>query len=341
MEHLLVAIDQGETKTDVIVLKCSGEICAYITDKDLRNSMTDFDNNRYLFIYHSIQQAILKVHSSLDNVDYILAAMCGADWKEDFVSMQNSLSKTLLFPKEKIIIVNDCIAALRAGMPFHRANDNYAVICAGTRLNCSLWSKDGMKYTYGRFINIEDHGAYAIGQHIWSAIIDSYNCFQSSTILEAKLLQFYKKKSLSNLYSDFTSNNIVFEPSKFAHLLIEAVKCHDKVSIDIMNTIAHRWVQYVVRGLFKVALTHESKFTVILAGGVLQNYDSPFIERIKYELSIYCPNADCVVTSLRPVVGAAILVLEEYHKDKLDINIEKRFTGSLIYERLIVNESCS
>lgn len=335
MEHLLVAIDQGETKTDVIVLKCSGEICAYVTDKDFRNSMANFDNNRYLFIYHSIQQAILEIHSSLDNVVYILAAMCGADWQEDFVNMQNTLAKTLLFPKEKIIIVNDCIAALRAGIPFRRDNDNYAVICAGTRLNCSLWSKDDMKYTYGRFINIEDHGAYAIGQHIWSGIIDSYNGFQSSTILEAKLLQFYNKKSLADLYACFTCNNIVFNPSKFAHLLVEAIKCNDKVSINIMNTIAHRWVQYIVRGLSKVALTHESKFTVILTGGVLQNYESPFIERIKYELKNYCPNATCVVASLKPVVGAAILVLEEYHKDKLDINIEKRFTDSLIYKRIL------
>ena len=337
MEHLLVAIDQGETKTDVIVLKSTGEICAYVTDKDLRDSNTDFDNNRYLFIHHSIQQAILETNSSLDNVDYILAALCGVDWKEDYDNMQNTLSNTLLFPKEKIIIVNDCIAALRAGMPFHRHNDNYAVICAGTRLNCLLWSKDGMKYTYGRFINIEDHGAYAIGQHIWSAIIDSYNCFQSSTILEAKLLQLYKKESLTDLYAGFTSNRVMFNPSKFAHLLVEAVKCHDKVSIDIMNTIVHRWVQYIVRGLSKVALTNEAKFTVILAGGVFQNHDSPFIERIKYELSIYCPNADCAVASLRPVAGAAILVLEEYHKDKLDINIEERFTGSLIYNKLIVN----
>ena len=335
MNHFLIAIDQGGTKTDVLVLTNTGEILAYADDRDIREFNDHFEDKRYFYIRNTIKKALLTINSSLDDVDYILAAMCEADWEEDYIKMQNILFSTLSFPKDKIIIVNDSIAALRSGMPLNKTDSNYAVICAGTRFNCSLLSQNGKEYTYGRFINNKDHGAFAIGQQIWSAIIDSHNGFQVPTILEKLFLKYYGKESLLKLYVDLTSNRVEFNPSQLALLLVEAVNCDDEIAINIMDNFVYRWVQYVIQGLYKIDLTNKTKFTLVLAGGIFQNGDTHYIDKIKHELNHRCPNADCAVSPLKPIAGAAFLLLDKYYNEIIDQSIIDQFINSSFYQKLL------
>ncbi len=317
MRNLLIAIDQGGTKTDILVLSKTGKIHAYANDKHIRQPNDDFDVLRYSYISRIVEDTLASLNSSMEDVDYILAAMCGADWEDDYLDIQNKISCLLGLPHTRIIIVNDSIAALYSGIT-NSNTDNFAVLCAGTRLNCSLLGIDGKTYTYGRFINNIDHGAYAMGQQAWEAIIESYNGFQRQTILEKLFLQYYEANSLRDLYKGFTSNKFRFSPSLYAPLLLEAADYDDKIAKEILDRFAYRWIRYVVNGLPKIGLTGNDRFTLILAGGIFQNRNKYLTEQVAIELHRKCPNAQCQTATLKPIAGAALMLLRKYSSQPIN-----------------------
>lgn len=331
MEHLLIAIDQGGTKTEVLVLTTKGELLSHTDDRDIRKYGDNFEVTRWFYINYAIQKALSILGVSLDSVDYVLAAICGADWDEDYIRLQKLLSTSLCISKEKVIIVNDCIAALRSGMKITRTKQNFAVIYAGTRFNCSLISQNGLRYTYGRYINSVDHGAFAMGMQVWSSVIDSYNGLQESTMLEKLFLQYHKVSSISELYADFTNGRREFNPTQYTSLLMKAAKLRDKIAIELVTRFAYRWTQYVIFGLPKVGLTNMSKFTLILAGGIFKNCDILLVSSIRKELINKCPNSSCSLATLEPVAGSALLLLERYYGIPLEQGIIDRFIHSSIY----------
>ena len=336
MRKILVAIDQGGSKTEIVLMTMMGKLLYRANDSEIRASNPGlFEQKRWGYIDSLVKQTLLEIGSSVDEVEYLLTAVCGADWDKDYTTIQKTLSNVLKMPATKIIVKNDCTAALRACLPVKYMRQNCAVIYAGTMFNCSLLSESDVSYTYGQLVNGNDHGAFALGQSIWKAILDSYNGFQEATVMERLFLEWQNADSIQDVIKR-SSNQGLFSPTSCLPILFQAVNEGDTVANEIIDHFVRRWVQYVVAGIPKVGLTKESAVNVYLSGGVFKNQPQLWLERITNELNRYGNHFTCYRAPMEPIGGALLLLLETINQRPLSNQAALNITGSSIFDTLTI-----
>lgn len=319
MSRLLIAIDQGGSKTELAVATTNGELLYRANDKHLRTcNYHDFESQRWQYIFKLTEESLEAVDATIADVDCMLAAVCGADWEEDIVRISNILSTIFGLASKKIIVINDCDAAFRACMPIALEMQNSAVIYAGTMFNCSIVSASNKSFTYGRLVNADDQGAYAIGYAVWRALIDSYNGFQEPTLMEKLFEELTETKSISEYIKDITTNSKNISPLSYAPILFKAVNENDRIASEIFDCFVKRWVKYVIAGAFKVGLTNNSSVRVYLSGGVFKNCPQLWYKRINDELARYSFNSSCYFANYEPIAGAMLLLLEKKYGNPLN-----------------------
>ena len=324
-----LAIDQGGTKTDALLLTREGKILARVDDRDIRQHGENFNNMQGRFIRHVAEKAFAIVGESLDHLDGVCAAVCGANWDEDYVYLHNLVVTTLAIPPELAVIVNDCIAALRGGLPFHSGRQNCAILCAGTRMNCALRSAEGNKYVYGFFIGGGDQGAFTLGHQAWFAVIDSHNGFDRPTMLEDIFLKYHNASSVTALYADFTTERCPFTAPAYAPFLFDAAYADDVVAGRIIRRYARRWARFVTLGLPKIGLAADAPFTLVLSGGLFKGNGDILSNAIIAAVTKDCPNVVCLSATLEPVAGSALLLFEKLHGHPLPVEVIEVFSSTL------------
>lgn len=338
MGNMLIALDQGNSKIELVIASTMGHILAKecLIYPSLGN-IEEFEKTRWVYIRDIVHKAMLSLNKSNTDIVCLLAAVCGADCSEDCKDVQRALSETLCINKERIVVVNDCAAALRSVIPLKYEPTNHSVIYAGSMFNCSLLSQKGDIFTYGKSINVYDNGAYAIGQYVWRAVMDAYNGFSEPTILTFLFLQYHKSDSLIDIINDYTTNRRRFTPSNYAAILFDAVRLGDRIAMGIMEYFAHRWSMYVFYGLSKIGLSKNEPINITLTGGVFKNCSNRWIQMISTNLSPKCKNTVVSLANTEPVMGALLLVLEKYHSRPLPIEIIQNILSSPLYSYLQID----
>lgn len=340
MKDLLIAIDQGGSKTEVIVFSPDGRLLLRTNDKDIRlESVGSFEDNRWFFIEQTILNALKHLGGVSADICGVIAAMCGADWPDDYQHMHEVIASRLHIPTDRVYVINDCVAALRAEQPIIGDKPDSAIIYAGTMFNCSLESKLGSLYTYGRLINGEDHGAFAIGKQVWNAILDSYNGFQDPTLMTNIFLERQNAASVLEVCEKFTNNSLAFRPVSFAPILFQAVEKEDIVAKKIFCKFADRWTRYVIKGAPLVGFTSKTDISLFLSGGVFKNCPQLWMKEIKQCLSHYTYRIDCSLAKLEPIAGAIIMLLEKYYHKQLDRQVLINLKQSDVFKTLLINST--
>lgn len=337
MNKLLISIDQGGSKTDIAIISCNGELLYRGNDKEFRSpNNCNFESKRWYYISKLVQASLVAIGASLGEVDCLLAALCGVDWIEDYSKAKVILSNKLRIEQKKIIVVNDCTAALRACLPLDFQRQNSAIIYAGTMFNCSVVTESGQSYTYGRFVNGNDQGAYAIGLSVWKSILDSYNGFQEHTVMENMMLKSQKINSIPELIEEITTNKRLFLPITYAPIFFHALEVGDKVAINIFNYFVQRWVRYVTEGIHRVGLSLESSICVYLSGGVFKNCTRLWINAITEELKKSNLQFTCSLSAYEPIAGAVIMLLERMYMRPLNFQTINEITSSPIFQSMMI-----
>lgn len=338
MGNVLIALDQGNSKIELVIASTMGHILARerLTYPQIRN-IEEFEKVRWRYIRDVFCKAMLSLNKSNADIVCLLAAVCGADCSEDCKEMQQTLSETLCIKKEIITVINDSVAALHSVISLDHVSTNLSVIYAGSMFNCSLLSHKGAMFTYGKSINIYDNGAYAIGQQVWSAVMDAYNGFSEPTILTSLFLQYHKSESLKDLISYFTTNRYIFTPSNYATILFDAVRLKDKIAIEIMAYFAHRWSMYVSNGWSKIGVSKNEPKSIILAGGVFKNCGNLWVQMISENISRNDKNAKVLLANTDPIAGALYLALEQFNARPMPIEIIQNIYSSPLYSLLQVD----
>lgn len=323
MGKVLIAIDQGNSKTELIVTSISGNILARQCIKYplFISSIKTFEQRRWEYIKTLFLETMSSIDRGIGDVVYLLAAVCGADTKDDIKKIRRSISSILGLSENIIVIVSDSEAALRTSISTMQNSSNYAVIYAGTMFNCSLLSSEGIQFTYGRRVNVCDNGSYAIGQQVWKIVIDAYNGFIKETLLIPLFLQYHHCDSMAELIVGFTNGKYVFTPNDYASILFDAVTYSDKVALEIMEHFAQRWSLYVISGLPKIRLSSNVPINVALSGGIFKNSRELWLEMISTYIKKECKNAILSSVTTDPIIGAVLLVLEKYYGKPLELGV--------------------
>lgn len=319
-----LAIDQGGSKTEALIFDQEGHILAFADDRDFRVPGESYYEMQGRWIRYATEKALKNVGLSLENLDGACCSLNGADWEEDYVRLRRLVSKELGLKEENILIVNDCIGAMRGGTN----GGNQAVICAGTGMNCAVRAADGREYIYGYFVNAPDQGGGAIGTKAWQSILDAYTGLGPETVLTELLLEKHGEKTLVDLYKKFTSSQIVFRNYELSPLVMRGAKMGDAVALQIVNTAAERMVCYMEKAAKKLELDNE-QVTLVLTGGVFKGDGEVLFQTIEKLIEEKNLHFVCTAANYEPVAGAALLLLDEIGSE-MQKSVMKQFEADAV-----------
>ena len=266
---LMLSIDQGGTKTDVLIADDKGHILGYGNDRDWIPVTGERRGLRMIRIRHATDIAIRDAGISLAEVGYVSASCCGADWDFEYEVGRKNIRNTLGI--KDVELYNDCIGALRGGTEM--LGRDCAVLCLGTGANCAIFNREGQMHTYHYYMKQIHQGAGAIGRFIFQAVFDAEAGLGEKTALTGLLLEESGYSSVDELFMHITTGRtedegpLQLEHKDYCPLLFRAIEQGDKLATDYLNWLCKELVAYVAIGVEKLSIDDRA-LNVVLSGGV-------------------------------------------------------------------------
>jgi N-acetylglucosamine kinase-like BadF-type ATPase len=209
---------------------------------------------------------------------------------------------------ETVTVGNDTLAVLRAGTEH---GWGVAVVC-GAGINCVGVAPDGR---HARFPALgwttgDWGGGYDVGAEATLAAARSEDGRGPKTTLEQAVPRHFGRETPMQLaeaihHGEIDQRRVIeLSPVVFA----EAEQ--DQAAAEIVDRLAQEVVTMIRVALERLDLTQQP-VPVALGGGLMQSGDPRLIGAIKAGLAHVAPQATVHVTSSPPIVGAALLGLDE------------------------------
>ncbi|MDF2627451.1 MAG: hypothetical protein K0R39_1282 [Symbiobacteriaceae bacterium] len=304
---LILALDQGATKTAALVATAAGEILGVGYGRGACHA-SDGMEAAMAAVREAAGVALAAAGAgagpgSGPGVASVFAGMTGADWPHEYPLLQTALREAT--GVADVTVVNDCIIARRAGTdaPFG------AVLCAGTGLNAAVISPQGETYVYGYYINGDDNGGTALGRLALRAVFGAEAGITPPTLLTAGLLNHFGLTTVDALMMRYVGGQLG-PTSTLVPILVEAVRAGDGVAGRIVAEFGERLARYVTAGLRRFGMADLAQ-DVVLSGGVFKADLPGLRETVARAVRREAPGARVVEARYEPVVGALLLALEQ------------------------------
>ena len=305
---LVLALDGGGSKTDLALVRADGEVVALVRGRlssphhiGLDGSLAVIDD----LLTQALDQAgIVNGDGPVAQVGQLFLA--GVDFPSEVDEMQRAVAARRL--AETVTVGNDTLAVLRAGTEH---GWGVAVVC-GAGINCVGVAPDGR---HARFPALgwttgDWGGGYDVGADATLAAARSEDGRGPKTTLEQAVPRHFGRETPMQLaeaihHGEIDQRRVIeLSPVVFA----EAEQ--DQAAAEIVDRLAQEVVTMIRVALERLDLTQQP-VPVALGGGLMQSGDPRLIGAIKAGLAHVAPQATVHVTSSPPIVGAALLGLDE------------------------------
>ena len=306
----LLGVDAGATKTYCLV-------------SDERGSITGFGSagtgNYEAFGLESAMKEIDTAISgafkeaNIERADIGCFCLAGADFPEDFEMLKKAVEN--LKRVDRVIIKNDSLAALRAGL----GDDKYGVVVImGTGTNAAGIDKRGRETRlFGEgFVFGDWGGAGDIAREALHRVFRDFDGRGERTILSQMVLEFFNKSDFVSLAKDLYYGRI--ERGKIpllSPLVFDAAYEGDRVAVEIVKKVADETAVSAWAIIKQLHLEKES-VKVVLGGSVFKAKGPLLLDLVRAELHSYVPLARIVLPRYEPVVGALLLAFDSYSEVK-------------------------
>ena len=303
MTELLLAVDGGNSKTDVALLRPDGSVLAALRGPTVSHQAAGAERGAARM--RALARAV-STAAGLDPGPVDLAALClaGMDSPADervLAGMHASLAG-------EVALHNDTEAALRAGSP-----DGWGVaVIQGSGINAVGVSPAGerVRFTALGTISGDVGGGLWLGQQALGAAIRAHEGRGPATVLEQLVpARFGLERAIDvtmAMYHDRIEERRIGE---LAPDVVAAATSGDPVAMHIMETLADEvaaWAGAAIRrgGMADLAVP------VVLAGGVARGADPLLTALVAERVRTVAPAAVVSALHAPPVLGAALLALD-------------------------------
>jgi N-acetylglucosamine kinase-like BadF-type ATPase len=305
MTRHYVAIDGGNSKTDVVIGDDSGRLLAFRQGPGssphrlgLTGTMTLLDS----LVRDAVAQAGISTAERAElyvagadlpiEVEQLTAAVRAAGWAKD------------------ARVDNDLFALLRAGTSEGNA---VAVVC-GAGINCVGRRADG---EVARFLSLGSiSGDWGGGRHLanlalWHAA-RSEDGRGPATALAAAVASHFDRGSVAEVSIGLHLGDIGYgQLDGLAPIVFTVAAAGDPVARELVAKQAKEIVDMAVVAAGRLDLL-DTDFAVVLGGGVLRARHALLQDDITARLLVAAPKARITVTEDLPVAGAALLALDAF-----------------------------
>lgn len=314
----VMGVDQGSSKTHVIVGDDIGNILGFGKSHGACHSSTGIEY-AMAAVEEAVHMALMQAGLKMTQIDILVAGMTGVDWEFESRLLQDKLEA--LTHIKKVIVVNDCIIAMRAG-----STHNYgAVLCAGSGLNCAVRDKEGKEFVYGFYIDDEYQGGSGLGKACVRAVTEAYVGLEQETLLTDVLLEKFQCHNVDQLLFRKVTGKITMEDYLSLPIdLEEAAHRGDETAKNILYRFGCQFGKYVAAAMKKMKMT-EYETEVVLSGSIFKCKEPELRKAVADYLAAEAPLAKIVDAEYEPIVGAYLIAIEENGENtQFDLsNVEK------------------
>jgi N-acetylglucosamine kinase-like BadF-type ATPase len=305
-EPVVLAIDGGNWKTDLALVRADGGVLSLVRGPLSSPHHLGLDGSLAVLeelLARALSEAGLNGRNG-PIADVAQLSLAGVDFPSEEQDAREAASGLA----SKVSVGNDTFAVLRAGTD---RGWGVAVVC-GAGINCVGVSSDGR---HARFPSLgwtsgDWGGGYDVGLAAVSAAARSEDGRGEKTTLEQSVPAHFGLARPSQLAEAFHTKELdqrtIVELAPV--VLDEAAK--DRIAAGIVDRLAEEIVVMIRVTLERLGMK-DAPVEVVLGGGVLQSGDARLIGAIDAGLAEVAPAASAHVTSSPPIVGAALLGLDQ------------------------------
>jgi N-acetylglucosamine kinase-like BadF-type ATPase len=289
----VLAVDGGNTKTDVALADADGRVLA-----TGRGGCSDiYGAQSPDAALRAIEEAVGPVLAQAGAVQAAVFSLAGADWPEDFTLLDRELRARLALP-EALIVVNDALGALRSGSPDWTG----IAVVAGTGNAVAARHPDGRIFHLGFWP--DSAGGASLAREGLRAVYRADLGTGPATVLTGRALALYRAPDPLALLHEFTRRGGLGEAEKhrFAPVVLDAAEEGDAVAAAIVSRRGKVLGEQGRVCAQRVGLAIEGA-TVVLTGGVFGHPSDALAQATMAEL----PGAVAVRHGPPPVAGALML----------------------------------
>ncbi|MFI7503426.1 N-acetylglucosamine kinase [Streptomyces sp. NPDC049687] len=299
----VLAIDAGNSKTDVAVVAPDGEVLATARGGGFRPPAVGVTA-----AVDALADTVARACTAagVTSVTHVSACLANADLPVEERQLAAALHARAW--GATVDVRNDTFAILRAGVPDPRG---VAVVC-GAGINCVGMRPDGRTARFpalGRLSGDWGGGWGLAEEAIWYAARAEDGRGEDTALAHALPAHF----GLPSMYALIEALHLAHIPDVRRHeltpVLFATAAEGDAVARGIVDHLAEEVVTMATVALTRLELLEEET-PVLLGGGVLTAGHGQLDDGVRERLAVRAPKAVARVVAARPVLGAALLGLD-------------------------------
>jgi N-acetylglucosamine kinase-like BadF-type ATPase len=307
-DTVLLAVDGGNSKTDVALLSARGAVLAAVRGPGSSPHMLGLEGSLRV-----VDDLIARAsdHAGIDDRGGPVASfgawfMAGADLPAEERSLQRAIER--LGRAAQNTVANDTFALLRAG-----ADEGWGVAAVvGAGINCVGLSPEGRR---ARFLSLgkvsgDWGGGSDIGLAALGVAVQSEEGRATATRLRSDVATHFDQRRASDVAIAFHQHRFHHDRLReLAPIVIAAAEAGDRAAVDIMNRQADEVVSWISGAIRRLRIARLD-VPVVLGGSILAAMPKPFATRIETGVRQVALNAHITICRDRPVIGAALAALD-------------------------------
>jgi N-acetylglucosamine kinase-like BadF-type ATPase len=297
---IVLAVDGGNSKTDLALVDSDGRLLGFA--RGPQSSPHHIGEDGCMRVLNGLLDEA-RTHAARDGGLAAVAMLCMAG--VDFPREEERLAELVSGRgwAERTTVVNDTFAVLRAGT---EQGWGVAVVC-GAGINCVGVAPDGRHVRFPALgaITGDWGGGYDVGLAAMSKAARSFDGRGAKTTLEQAVPAHFGLETPYELAEAIHGGRIQQRRVLELAPVVFAEAEGDDVAAGIVDQLADEVIALAGTALRRLGLDGGTQ--VLLGGGLLQGENSRVVERICAGL----PDVAVRVTGAPPIVGAALLALDE------------------------------
>jgi N-acetylglucosamine kinase-like BadF-type ATPase len=306
--RLILAVDGGNSKTDLALASSNGELRALVHGPTISHQQVPMDTAMARLgelVAGAVRDARLNRRGPL--ADVAVLCLAGADYPSDVARLRRALAPLRL--GHALVVRNDGFAGLRAG-----TSRTWGVaVISGSGINCVGIAPSGRTAAFPAVGDIAGDwgGGLALGQAALAAAIRGRDGRGPHTSLESAVTQHFGYRRAYDLtYALYRGRVAESRLRELAPLVFETATGGDAVARSIVNRMADEVAGMAVAMIRRLRLAR-TDVEVVLAGSVMRNRDQAFFDRVEASVLKVVRRAKLRRVRERPVLGAALIGLDQ------------------------------
>ena len=305
--EVVLAVDGGNSKTDLALVRADGELLALVRGAMSSPQHLGIEGSLNVLerlLDKAVKEAHLARNGAVATVAQLL--MAGVDFPAEEDEFREAVARRGW--AQRANVGNDTFAVLRAGT---ERGWGVAVVC-GAGINCVGVSPDGRHARFPALGSITGDwgGGYDVGIAAVSAAARSEDGRGPKTTLERTVPAYFGVETPTALAEAVHRKRIPLGRVVELPPIVFAEAEHDAVAAEIVDRLAAEVAALARVALARLGLEQEPT-EILLGGGLLQSGDGRLTAAIEAELRQLAPGLRVRTAESAPIVGAALLGLDE------------------------------